>query len=90
MISLFIFAGLVAANLPLVPLRPLAADGASFALAAVRIGQPHLPYPIHTILSIPLARMSSTSPAWGVNLLSTLAAAATCAVVYVLIVHLAR
>jgi len=84
-VAAVIFAAVLATNLPLLPSDPLPADGASFTLAAVRVGQPHLPYPIHTLVSTVFSRLPFLTPALGVNLLSALAGAGAAAGVYLLV-----
>jgi len=83
-VAAILFAVVLATNLPLLPSDPLPADGASFTLAAVRAGQPHLPYPVHTLASAVFARLPFLTPALGVNLLSALAGAGAAAGVYLL------
>ena len=84
-VAAILFAAVLATNLPLLPADPLPADGAGFTLAAVRVGQPHLPYPIHTLISTVLARLPFPTPALGVNLLSALAGAGAAAGLYLLV-----
>lgn len=76
--------------LPLLPSDPAPADGAGFALAAFRLGQPHLPYPIHSILGFLFTKLPLGTVAWRVGLLSAAAGAGTAVLVYLLALQIVK
>ncbi len=60
----------------------LPADSGEFQLAAATLGIAHPPgYPLYTMLGWAFTRLTADNPAWGLNLFSTLIAAATLAIV---------
>ena len=61
----------------------LPADSGEFQVVAATLGIAHPPgYPLYTLLGWAFTRLTPAHPAWGLNLLSALLAAATLAVVY--------
>lgn len=83
--AIFVFGLVLGLYIPLIPSDPTPADGASFILASYRLGQPHLPYPIYTLLGFLFTKLPWSSIAARVTLLSTIAGAGSICLIYLLI-----
>ncbi|MCZ6789148.1 MAG: DUF2723 domain-containing protein, partial [Chloroflexi bacterium] len=80
-----VFATVLGVYLALLPADPMLGDPSSFTVAAYRLGQPHFPYPLHTLLGSVFTKLPWSTVAWRVGLLSAVAGAGSASVVYLLV-----
>lgn len=88
--AISVFAITLSYYIPLIPPDPTPADGSSFSLAAYQLGQPHLPYPIHSLLGYLFTKLPFGTIAERVTLLSSVAGAGIAVLLYLTVGRLVQ